>query len=49
MTNEELCLQYQAGDTDVAEELVSRNRGFIQIKTNLVHQFSAAFLFQQSA
>ena len=29
MTNEELCLRYQAGDTDAAEELVSRNRGFI--------------------
>ena len=29
MTNEELCLRYQAGDTDAAEELVSRNKGFI--------------------
>lgn len=29
MTNEELCLLYQAGDTDAAEELVSRNKGFI--------------------
>ena len=29
MTNEELCLRYQAGDTDTAEELVSRNKGFI--------------------
>ena len=29
MTNEELCLQYQAGDNDAAEELVSRNKGFI--------------------
>ena len=29
MTNEELCLQYQSGDTDAAEELVSRNKGFI--------------------
>ena len=25
MTNEDLCLRYQAGDTDAAEELVSRN------------------------
>ena len=30
MTNEELCLRYQAGDTDAAEELVSRNKGFIR-------------------
>ena len=29
MTNEDLCLRYQAGDTDAAEELVSRNKGFI--------------------
>lgn len=29
MTNEELCLRYQAGDTDAAEELISRNKGFI--------------------
>ena len=29
MTNEELCLQYQSGDTDAAEELVNRNKGFI--------------------
>ena len=29
MTNEELCMRYQGGDTDAAEELVSRNKGFI--------------------
>ena len=29
MTNEELCMRYQAGDTDATEELVSRNKGFI--------------------
>ena len=29
MTNEELCLRYQAGDAGAAEELVSRNKGFI--------------------
>ena len=30
MTNEELCLRYQAGDTDSAEELISRNMRFIR-------------------
>ena len=30
MTNEELCLRYQAGDADAAEELISKNMGFIR-------------------
>ena len=30
MTNEELCMRYQAGDTDAAEELISENMGFIR-------------------
>ncbi len=30
MTNEELCLLYQAGDKDAAEELISRNMGLIR-------------------
>ena len=30
MTNEELCLRDQACDNTAAEELVSRNKGFIQ-------------------
>ena len=30
MTNEELCLRYQAGDAGAAEELICRNMGFIR-------------------
>ena len=30
MTNEELCLRVQADDADAAEELISRNMGFIR-------------------
>ena len=30
MTNEELCLRYQAGDAGAAEELISRNMGLIR-------------------
>ena len=30
MTNEELCLRYQAGDTDAAEELITQNMGLIR-------------------
>lgn len=30
MTNEELCLRYQEGDTDAAEELIGRNMGLIR-------------------
>jgi len=29
MTNEELCLRYQAGDSTAAEELIAENRAFI--------------------
>lgn len=30
MTNEELCLRYQAGDADAAEELIIKNMGLIR-------------------
>lgn len=30
MTNDELCLRYKEGDTDAAEELISRNMGLIR-------------------
>ena len=30
MTNEELCLRYQSGDADAAEELISSNMGLIR-------------------
>ena len=43
MTNEELCLRYQAGDTDAAEELISRNMGFIRsIALRFAHDYQNA-------
>ena len=36
MTNEELCLRYQAGDLKAAEELIAENRAFI-------HELSVQF------
>ena len=36
MTNEELCLRYQAGDSTAAEELIAENRAFI-------HELSVQF------
>ena len=43
MTNDELCLRYQAGDTGAAEELISRNRGLIRsIAIRYAHDYQNA-------
>ena len=43
MTNEELCLRYQSGDTDAEEELISRNIGHIRsIALQYGHKFRNA-------
>ncbi|MBR0392322.1 MAG: sigma-70 family RNA polymerase sigma factor, partial [Oscillospiraceae bacterium] len=43
MTNEELCLRYQAGDAGAAEELISRNMGLIRsIATSYAHDYQNA-------
>ena len=40
MTNEELCLRYQAGDPTAAEELISQNMGFIRdLALRYEHEF----------
>ena len=43
MTNEELCLRYQAGDAGAAEELICRNMGFIRsIALRYAHDYQNA-------
>ena len=43
MTNEELCLRYQAGDAGAAEELISRNMGLIRsIAIRYAHDYQNA-------
>ena len=43
MTNEELCLRYQAGDAGTAEELISRNMGLIRsIAIRYAHDYQNA-------
>ena len=43
MTNEELCLHYQAGDAGAAEELICRNMGFIRsIALRYAHDYQNA-------
>ena len=43
MTNEELCLRYQASDTDAAEELITQNMGLIRsIALRYDHEFQNA-------
>ena len=43
MTNEELCQRYQTGDAGAAEELVSRNMGFIRsIALRYAHDYQNA-------
>lgn len=43
MTNEELCLRYQAGDAEAAEELISRNMGLIRfIALRYAHDYQNA-------
>ena len=43
MTNEELCLRYQAGDTGAAEELICGNMGFIRsIALRYAHDYQNA-------
>ena len=43
MTNEELCLRYQAGDAAAAEELICKNMGFIRsIALRYSHEYQNA-------
>ena len=43
MTNEELCLRYQAGDAEAAEELICGNMGFVRsIALRYAHDYQNA-------